>query len=474
MEETGKQRGKEVNEGTSNTVKERSISPLDLGLFDIWNRFRSFLVILSKKVKKKGEFYGGKIQPRTHDNQLSYVGGDTKILAADRSIKFPVFLSKLAALCDTTPQDLAFKYQLPGEDLDPLISVTNDDDLEHMMHEYDRLYRPNSKPVRMRLFLFTLSLNHNSSFSSDRDRFVDALNSTPIPPQPDSIKTPLIIPSNVDYLFDLDKVVAPLTLPPSFAAVKFHNPAPEPIAPQPKCQVRDGISISDHVAGSDPSANSILIQRQIQQEMQRLQIAENEYRRRSEDGFAGGYAAAGGDYYMQKMSGKVRPANVPHPSGYWQEKQFSDKGFQTIVMTTPGVPPVTRSDTKDSIDRDAVLARVESEKRVALIKAWEESEKTKAENRAYKRHNAVVLWENSKKASAEAHLKRIEEKLDRNKAKCVEKMQNKVAEIHRTAEEKRAMIEAYKGEEFLEIEEKAAKFRTRGYSPRKFLPCFGS
>ncbi|KAH1251428.1 hypothetical protein AAZX31_05G192100 [Glycine max] len=125
----------------------------------------------------------------------------------------------------------------------------------------------------------------------------------------------------------------------------------------------------------------------------------------------------------------------------------------------------TRTGSKESVDR---------EKRLALIRAWEESEKTKAENRAYKRHNAVVLWENSKKASAEAHLKRIEEKLDRNKAKCVEKMQNKVAEIHRTAEEKRAMIEAYKGEEFLEIEEKAAKFRTRGYSPKKYLPCFGS
>ncbi|KAH1251429.1 Remorin [Glycine soja] len=123
---------------------------------------------------------------------------------------------------------------------------------------------------------------------------------------------------------------------------------------------------------------------------------------------------------------------------------------------------------------EMLCLRFESEKRLALIRAWEESEKTKAENRAYKRHNAVVLWENSKKASAEAHLKRIEEKLDRNKAKCVEKMQNKVAEIHRTAEEKRAMIEAYKGEEFLEIEEKAAKFRTRGYSPKKYLPCFGS
>jgi len=28
-----------------------------------------------------------------------------------------------------------------------------------------------------------------------------------------------------------------------------------------------------------------------------------------------------------------------------------------------------------------VLARVESEKKLALVKAWEESEKTKAENR---------------------------------------------------------------------------------------------
>ncbi|KAH1132883.1 hypothetical protein AAZX31_05G049000 [Glycine max] len=81
-----------------------------------------------------------KIQPRTHDNQLSYVVGDTTILAVDRSVMFPAFLSKLA-----------------GEDLDALISVTNDDDLEHMMLEYERLYRPNLKPIRMRLFLFTLS-----------------------------------------------------------------------------------------------------------------------------------------------------------------------------------------------------------------------------------------------------------------------------------------------------------------------------
>ncbi|KAF3973893.1 hypothetical protein CMV_002726 [Castanea mollissima] len=40
--------------------------------------------------------YGGKIHPRPHDNQLSYIGGETKILAVDRTIKFSSFISKLS------------------------------------------------------------------------------------------------------------------------------------------------------------------------------------------------------------------------------------------------------------------------------------------------------------------------------------------------------------------------------------------
>ncbi|RVW74823.1 hypothetical protein CK203_053842 [Vitis vinifera] len=46
------------------------------------------------------------------------------------------------------------RYQLPGEDLDALISVTNDEDLEHMMLEYDRLCRPSNKQVRLRSSLW--------------------------------------------------------------------------------------------------------------------------------------------------------------------------------------------------------------------------------------------------------------------------------------------------------------------------------
>ncbi|XP_057750241.1 uncharacterized protein LOC130968794 [Arachis stenosperma] len=289
--------------------------------------------------------YGGKIQPRSHDNQLSYVGGDTKILAVDRNIKFPAFLSKLAALCDcASPENLTLKYQLPGEDLDALISVTTDDDLDHMMHEYDRLFRASAKPARMRLFLFTASTTSAPpSFSTDRDRFVEALNSGPVPVQPDPVKPPPVAPANVDFLFGLEKAAPPPPQPaPPLATVKFHDPVPEPVAPPPEYQTR--AAVNDRVIGSDPTVNPIDVQRQLQQELQRLQIAEADqsmYRRRSEDGFAGGYGVAGGgDYYMQKMPEKVpmsnSPATVQHPGNYWPEKQFSGEGFPTAISTAPG------------------------------------------------------------------------------------------------------------------------------------------
>ena len=78
-----------------------------------------------KKIQKRGysnykvKFmcsYNGKTQPRPHDNQLAYVGGETKILAVNRNIKFNAIKSKLSSICNDA--DLCFKYQLPGEDLD--------------------------------------------------------------------------------------------------------------------------------------------------------------------------------------------------------------------------------------------------------------------------------------------------------------------------------------------------------------------
>lgn len=62
--------------------------------------------------------------------------------------------------------------------------------------------------------------------------------------------------------------------------------------------------------------------------------------------------------------------------------------------------------------------------------------------------------------------------MERKKAEYVEKMRNKIAEIHQSAEERRAIVEAQKREEFLEVEDTAAKFRSRGVTPRKFFACF--
>ncbi|KAK7328059.1 hypothetical protein VNO77_22155 [Canavalia gladiata] len=260
--------------------------------------------------------YGGKIQPRSHDNQLSYVTGDTKILAVDRNIKFAAMLSKLAALCDATPQDLTFKYQLPGEDLDALISVTNDDDLDHMMHEYDRLYRASARPARMRLFLFVPDTGPASA-----------------PPDP--------VKPNVDFLFGLDKGVAVAALPPQSppAPAKFHDPVPEPVTPPPEYQSR--VNPVDRVSVSDPNVNHPL---EIQRQLQRLQVSEDEqvYRRKSEDGVVGNYPT--GDYYVQKVPEKFPPSNFPTsaappqaPTGYWPEKHVSGEVYPPAVSAASGV-----------------------------------------------------------------------------------------------------------------------------------------
>lgn len=54
----------------------------------------------------------------------------------------------------------------------------------------------------------------------------------------------------------------------------------------------------------------------------------------------------------------------------------------------------------------------------------------------------------------------------------MEKMKNKVALIHKAAEEKRAMIAAKRGEDLLKAEEMAAKYRVRGSPPKKILGIF--
>ncbi|CAA2999413.1 chromatin modification-related eaf-1-like isoform X2 [Olea europaea subsp. europaea] len=141
--------------------------------------------------------YGGKIQPRPTDHQLSYIGGDIKILTVDRNINFSEMTAKLNSLCNINKNsEVCIKYQLPGEDLDSLVSLINDEDVEHMMVEYDRMLTISTKPVRLRLFIFHIS--------SPRIPYANPGNKNSDP------DTPL----NPDYLFGFDKEYQPSIGPP--------------------------------------------------------------------------------------------------------------------------------------------------------------------------------------------------------------------------------------------------------------------
>lgn len=66
----------------------------------------------------------------------------------------------------------------------------------------------------------------------------------------------------------------------------------------------------------------------------------------------------------------------------------------------------------------------------------------------------------------------LQEQLEQKKAEYAEKIKNKVAAVHMEAEEKRAMVEARRGEELLKAEEIAAKYRATGQAPKK-IGCLG-
>ncbi|XP_061369528.1 remorin-like [Gastrolobium bilobum] len=162
-------------------------------------------------------------------------------------------------------------------------------------------------------------------------------------------------------------------------------------------------------------------------------------------------------------------SEIPQPSPPDNKPAHDSKALAIVDKTHE---TAEEKQSEGSVDRDTVLARVATEKRLSLIKAWEENEKSKAVNKAHKKLSTISAWENSKKAATEAELKKIEEQLEKKKAEYEEKLKNKIATIHRQAEEKKANIEAKKGEDFLKAEETAAKYRATGTGPNKLIGCF--
>ncbi|XP_027100456.1 uncharacterized protein LOC113751143 [Coffea eugenioides] len=78
--------------------------------------------------------YGGKILPRYPDGKLRYHGGETRVLAVERSISFSELVMKLGEMCGAS---VSLRCQLPTEDMDALVSITSDEDLANLIEEYD-------------------------------------------------------------------------------------------------------------------------------------------------------------------------------------------------------------------------------------------------------------------------------------------------------------------------------------------------
>ncbi|KAJ4909966.1 Octicosapeptide/Phox/Bem1p family protein [Raphanus sativus] len=118
--------------------------------------------------------FGGKILPRPSDGLLKYVGGETRVIAVSPDITFAELTKKLTEI---TENDVVLKYQILPEDLDALVSVKSDEDLKHMMDEYNR-------HEKLRTFLFPanpLVLENQlgpieSSPQTIEQRYIEAVN----------------------------------------------------------------------------------------------------------------------------------------------------------------------------------------------------------------------------------------------------------------------------------------------------------
>ncbi|KAK6945497.1 PB1 domain [Dillenia turbinata] len=122
--------------------------------------------------------YGGKILPRPGDGVLKYVGGETRIVAIPRDIAYSELKKKLGDMVDG---DMILKYQILPEDLDALVSVKSDEDLRHMLDEYER--QESKGTPKLRAFLFPANPPIENQMASSVDhplqleqRYIDAVN----------------------------------------------------------------------------------------------------------------------------------------------------------------------------------------------------------------------------------------------------------------------------------------------------------
>ncbi|KAJ7942569.1 Mitogen-activated protein kinase kinase kinase [Quillaja saponaria] len=148
--------------------------------------------------------FGGKILPRPSDGRLRYVGGETRIIRINKDISWQALMQKILSVYSETH---AMKYQLPGEDLDALVSVSCDEDLQNMMEECNMLEDGGSQKPRM--FLFSISdledsqLGQDSTGGDSEIQYVVAVNGMDLGSRKNSVALASNSGNNLDELLSL-------------------------------------------------------------------------------------------------------------------------------------------------------------------------------------------------------------------------------------------------------------------------------
>ncbi|KAL8091583.1 hypothetical protein AgCh_033999 [Apium graveolens] len=95
--------------------------------------------------------YNGRIIPRPTDGLLRYSGGFTRVLSVDSSVSLAELMVKFGELCGSS---MSLKIKLPYEDLDLLVTITNDEELSCAINEYALVSKATGKDMKIRAILF--------------------------------------------------------------------------------------------------------------------------------------------------------------------------------------------------------------------------------------------------------------------------------------------------------------------------------
>ncbi|XP_062096490.1 uncharacterized protein LOC133802234 [Humulus lupulus] len=199
-------KGSSVNEEKSYHDSVRSV-PQTSSRSDIGRGFHGYVSSgASQSSSTKVKFlcsFGGKILPRPSDGRLRYVGGETRIIRISKDISWQELMQKTLTIYNQTH---TIKYQLPGEDLDALVSVSCDEDLQNMMEEC--LHGGGSQKPRIFLFssadLEDVQLGLGSMEGDSEIQYVVAVNGMDLGSRKNSFALASTSGSNLDELLGLN------------------------------------------------------------------------------------------------------------------------------------------------------------------------------------------------------------------------------------------------------------------------------